>query len=154
VLFVSKPFYNQSALEEGPFVLDALTLSKLGQLQKVLEIPVSDPSNKQLMYDLDWLALLKSTNHFDSPNPSQIHFPVPNGPSRSDFEPTEEEKAVIKSLFKTFQVPEFQPDKLGAYIQHKEFCQTLGLTDYYSPSLTQPLSDVNQQELDLNPLFY
>ncbi|XP_014368871.2 lariat debranching enzyme [Papilio machaon] len=79
--------------EEGETKFLALDkcLPKRRHLQ-ILDLPSTYDGDKTLKHDLEWLTILKDTNHLLSVKNIDCHMPGPGGNERYDFSPTEEDK--------------------------------------------------------------
>ncbi|CAF4925190.1 unnamed protein product [Pieris macdunnoughi] len=69
-------------------------LPKRRHLQ-ILDLPSEFAGDKQLKHDLEWLAILKNTNHLLSVKNIDCHLPGPGCNERYDFTPTQEEKDMV-----------------------------------------------------------
>lgn len=119
-------------------------LPKRRHLQ-ILEIPSEHEGDLCLKYDVEWLAILKSTNHLMTVKNIDCHMPGPGGDERYDFTPSEEEKENIIKLFdsliikkdsfvKTAPVfninsPKVAPKEPVLNPQTVELCEKLGIDD-------------------------
>lgn len=85
--------------EEGETKFLALDkcLPKRRHLQ-ILDLPSEYDGDKQLRYDVEWLAVLKNTNHLMSVKNVDCHMPGPGGNERYDFTPTTGEKEAVVNL--------------------------------------------------------
>ncbi|KAM3966203.1 lariat debranching enzyme [Aphomia sociella] len=80
-------------------------LPKRRHLQ-ILDIPAEYDGDKLLKHDVEWLAVLKNTNHLLSVKNMDCHMPGPGGNERYDFKPTEEEKNNIAKLLEDIVIKE------------------------------------------------
>ncbi|KAJ0178230.1 hypothetical protein K1T71_006053 [Dendrolimus kikuchii] len=80
-------------------------LPKRRHLQ-VLDIPEDYDGDLKLKYDLEWLAVLKSTNHLLTVKNIDCYMPGPGGNERYDFTPTEYEKDAIAQHLGTLLIDE------------------------------------------------
>ncbi|XP_075979025.1 lariat debranching enzyme [Anticarsia gemmatalis] len=95
--FAALVTHNETNTETKFLALDKC-LPKRRHLQ-VLDLPSEYDGDKCLKYDVEWLAILKNTNHLLNVKNITCHMPGPGGNERYDFTPTEEEKDnVIASL--------------------------------------------------------
>lgn len=75
---------------------------------QLVDIPTDEMATDPptLSYDLDWLAILRSTKHLIDVKSTTNYMPGPGSPYRFNFTPTEEEKAsVVEALSHNLVVP-------------------------------------------------
>ncbi|CAG9127965.1 unnamed protein product [Plutella xylostella] len=65
---------------------------------QVLTLPEQFDGDKLLKYDVEWLAVLKQTNHLLSVNNTNCYLPGPGGNERFNFSPTDEEKQEVTTI--------------------------------------------------------
>lgn len=74
---------------------------------QVVEIPHDKKRRIELHYDLEWLTILKSTNHLLSVKHSNNYLPGPGGKERWNFTPKDDEKDAVLRLFgNELKIPE------------------------------------------------
>ncbi|CAK1545034.1 unnamed protein product [Leptosia nina] len=78
-------------------------LPKRRHLQ-ILDLPAEYDGDKQLKYDIEWLAVLKNTNHLLSVKNVDCHLPGPGSNERYNFTPTNEEKDHVASLLQNLVI--------------------------------------------------
>ncbi|CAH1400398.1 unnamed protein product [Nezara viridula] len=109
---------------------------------QVLDVPHDENEKLELIYDLEWLAILHFTNHLTSVKPSMNPLPAPGCDERWDFTPTDEEKYfILRKMGGNLQIPlnfQFNANEAGAVsprkglsINHqtRELCDKLGIDD-------------------------
>lgn len=69
-------------------------LPKRRHLQ-ILDLPENFNGDMELKYDLEWLSILKNTNHLMTVKNCDSYMPGPGGNERYDYTPTENEKETI-----------------------------------------------------------
>ncbi|XP_064457997.1 lariat debranching enzyme A-like [Ornithodoros turicata] len=110
---------------------------------QTLDMDSSD-EKLELKYDLEWLSILRSTNHLVATDQKSHYMPGPGCGQRWEFAPTEEEKKEVSDLLSgnlaiplnfaptapTF-VPGSRPSPPQAYLnpQTSMICKTLSLCD-------------------------
>ncbi|XP_026762664.2 uncharacterized protein LOC113521342 [Galleria mellonella] len=80
-------------------------LPKRRHLQ-ILDIPEEYDGDKLLKQDVEWLTVLKSTNHLLSVKNMDCHMPGPGGNERYDYRPTEEEKNDVLNIMQDLTIKE------------------------------------------------
>ncbi|ELR17178.1 Ser/Thr phosphatase family superfamily protein [Acanthamoeba castellanii str. Neff] len=70
-------------------------VTKFLALDKVWEFPEAK-GPRELAYDEEWLAIVKSTNHLLSFRRGTVHMPTPHSSQRFDYWPTQEEREWIR----------------------------------------------------------
>eukprot|EP01127_Copromyxa_protea_P023902 TRINITY_DN9183_c0_g1_i1.p1 TRINITY_DN9183_c0_g1~~TRINITY_DN9183_c0_g1_i1.p1 ORF type:complete len:634 (-),score=150.53 TRINITY_DN9183_c0_g1_i1:91-1776(-) len=73
---------------------------------QVIDIPIPTEAEKKLCYDVEWLAVLKSTAFLDSVKPGVARLPATSGSERFEFVPTQEEKEEILKRFPDLEIPQ------------------------------------------------
>lgn len=111
---------------------------------RILDIPSEFDGEPWLMYDVEWLAVLKNTNHLLTVKNVDCHMPGPGGDERYNFTPSEEEKDNIIKLFDNLVIkdvfvrtapvfnanaPKISPKEPIMNPQTVELCETLGIDD-------------------------
>jgi len=112
---------------------------------QILTLPVAKSQEpKVLKYDLEWLAILRSTDFIDAMTHGFVNIPNSEQPDiRHNFKPTEEEKDSVMKLFPNgldildnflitaVAYPETSaPDEGIESPQTKAFCETLDIKNY------------------------
>ncbi|XP_068618325.1 lariat debranching enzyme isoform X2 [Battus philenor] len=119
-------------------------LPKRRHLQ-ILDLPTTFDGDMLLKQDVEWLAILKNTNHLLSVKNVDCHMPGPGCNERYIFSPTEEEKHRICELMKTLTItndsfvmtaPTYSPGAPKSVTidpimnpQTISFCEKLGIDD-------------------------
>lgn len=80
-------------------------LPKRKHLQ-ILDIPSEYDGELCLRHDVEWLAILKNTNHLLTVRNMNCHMPGPGGHGRFDFSPTDEEKENVVRLLGSLVIKE------------------------------------------------
>lgn len=129
---------------------------------QLIDIEAETKEPLQLEYDLEWLTILKSTNHLLSVKYSNNFMPGPNGKERYEFTPSEEELEETEKTFKDgLKIPEnfsaiveaYNPDNsLDRYQtqpkaminpQTTQFCDLLGIDDPLVLAMSQSGVELN-----------
>lgn len=136
--------------DDGKKVTKFLALDKCLPKRRFLQITdiPHDPTLKiRLEYDLEWLAILFSTNHLISIREALNYLPGSTSKERWQFTPNEEEKEIVLKKFLNLEVPEnfektadgYQPDNSNrGHVRQPSprtnpqttlFCKILGIDD-------------------------
>ncbi|KAM8711029.1 hypothetical protein ACLKA7_017628 [Drosophila subpalustris] len=130
--------------EARPAVTKFLALDKClpkRRFLQVLDIPTTTAEKLTLEYDIEWLSILRTTNHLTSIKDSNYYLPGKKAGSieeRCDFTPTMEELSHIRSKFTNLEVP-------------LNFCRTastfdpVGQQNYKQTHADQPNAQLNPQ---------
>uniref|UniRef100_A0A2A4J4Y8 Lariat debranching enzyme C-terminal domain-containing protein n=1 Tax=Heliothis virescens TaxID=7102 RepID=A0A2A4J4Y8_HELVI len=144
-------------------------LPKRRHLQ-ILDIPSEYDGELCLRHDVEWLAILKNTNHLLNVKNMNCHMPGPGGNERFDFTPTEEEKENVIKLLGSLVIKEdsfvrtapiHDPNARKAYPtvpilnpQTVELCEKLGIDDPVQVvmarsgrAMKQPYAAIPSQEI-------
>ncbi|XP_022830193.1 lariat debranching enzyme [Spodoptera litura] len=119
-------------------------LPKRKHLQ-ILDIPSEYDGDMCLKHDVEWLAILRNTNHLLAVKNVNQHMPGPGGNERYDFTPTEAEKEKVRSLLGSLlltensfvrtaapfnpNAPKITPQEPLLNPQTVELCEKLGIDD-------------------------
>ncbi|KAL4712055.1 hypothetical protein ACJJTC_003722 [Scirpophaga incertulas] len=132
---------------------------------QILDLPQEYDGDKQLKYDVEWLAILKNTNHLLSVKNIESHMPGPGCNERYIFTPSSSEKQKIAENMKNFIIsedmfvrtapiynpnaPKLSPSNPVANPQTINLCEKLGIDDPIQVimarsgrEMTQPSDDV------------
>ncbi|KAJ8713542.1 hypothetical protein PYW07_013912 [Mythimna separata] len=141
-------------------------LPKRRHLQ-ILEVP-SDPDVELcLRHDVEWLAILKNTNHLLTVKNLNCHMPGPGGNERYDFTPTQEEKETVIKLLGSLIIkedsfvrtaPVYNPDAPKTIPsvpimnpQTVQLCEKLGIDDPVQVIMARMGQPMKQPYVDTNP---
>lgn len=136
---------------------------------QLLDIETDNTDALKMEYDLEWLTILKSTNHLLSVKHSNNFMPGPNGQERFEFIPSQEELEETKKKFKDgLKIPEnfsatvepFNPDnsfdqsqeqpKAIINPQTSQFCKLLGIDDPLVLAMSQSGLELNYSDSNLD----
>lgn len=136
---------------------------------QLLDIETESTDSLKIEYDLEWLAILNSTNHLLSVKHSNNFLPGPNGKERFEFTPEEEELEGVKKKFKDgLKIPEnfvaivdaYNPDnsfdrsqeqpKSMINPQTTQFCEILGIDDPLVLAMSQSGLELNYSDSNLD----
>ncbi|CAN7992668.1 unnamed protein product [Ixodes hexagonus] len=132
---------------------------------QVLDVPTSESGPAKLSYDVEWLCVLRATNHLLQVDAKSHYMPGPGCNERWEFTPTEQDKRELREtvLSGDLSVPTQFEQTAPAYVpgserspgrarphlnpQTQRLCQRLGLRDplqdVLSPGKGAPSLDVS-----------
>ncbi|XP_047534939.1 lariat debranching enzyme [Vanessa atalanta] len=160
--------------EETKFLALDKCLPKRRHLQ-ILDLPSDYDGDKLLKYDVEWLAILKNTNHLLSVKNINCHMPGPGGNERYDFTPTFDEKQAIEKTFEKLTIsndmfvktapiynpstPKRIPTEPINNPQTLYLCENLGIDDPIQVvmarsgrSMKTIVADSNDVEVEVSPI--
>ncbi|XP_022179807.1 lariat debranching enzyme [Myzus persicae] len=126
---------------------------------QILDVPHDDSKSINLMYDLEWLSILRLTNHLLNINSNMYYLPGPSASERYDFTPTEEEKTAVLNMFShDLRIPNnfitLENYRSKTNPQTTTFCDKLSIDDPLALLLGQwSRSNLTENEPEMDSTF-